>query len=59
MYVTDALSAIAENTSRLAGGHTMRGRYADMLNLNRGVEEERSADEIISSIRKKLGGECV
>ncbi len=52
IYVTDSLKAIAENTSKYAGGSYMRIRFADILNPK--PEETRTPEEIISGIKGKL-----
>lgn len=52
MYVTDALKAIAENTSRLAGGSYIKVRFADIIDPK--PEETRTAGEIIAGIKAKL-----
>ena len=58
IYVTDALKAISENTSR-NGGACMQIRFADMINSihEKAPAEEKTADAVISSIRSKLKGE--
>jgi hypothetical protein len=52
IYVSDALKYVTENTSRSHGGTTLSRRYIDIIDKT--PEDERTADEIISSIRKKL-----
>lgn len=51
IYVSDTLKMIAENTAR-AGGRYVTARYVDIIHPK--PEETRSADEIISHIKKKL-----
>lgn len=52
IYVTDSLKAIAENTSKYAGGSYMRVRFAEILNPK--PEETRTPEDIISGIKEKL-----
>lgn len=55
IYVTDALKAIAENTSKMYGGSSMKMRYADlMMDTKTEEESERTADDIINSIKNKI-----
>lgn len=54
IYVTDALKVVAENTAKFVGGASPKRRYADLF--MKPVQEERSADEIINSIKAKLEG---
>lgn len=51
-YVTDALKAIAENTSRIAGGTVMKSRYMDLIDPK--PEETRTGEEIVQHVSEKL-----
>lgn len=53
LYVTDALKAIAENTSNFAGGSKMQIRFADMLDGK--AHDERTAQEIADDVISKAG----
>ncbi len=53
MYVTDALSVIAENTSRYAGGSHMAVRWYDAINPH--TEEERTGAEIAADVIRRAG----
>lgn len=61
MYITDSLKSISEGIVRIAGGHAMGKRYIDVLNSikekasNPDGADEKTADEIISNIKNKLG----
>ena len=59
IYVTDALQAIAQNTSGLTSkGLYVKDRYLDIINPK--PEETRTPDEIIKHLTDKLqqiGGE--
>lgn len=55
VYVTDALMATVNNTSRYAGGTTIKDRYFDMVSPQK--EETRTAEEIIEHIRSGLRGD--
>lgn len=59
VYITDALKAISENTSRKDGGVCMQKRYADMINefYEKAPAEEKTAEGVIEKIRSKLKGE--
>lgn len=52
-YVTDALMYITQNTANMAGGKSIAKRYYELLNPD--PEETRTAQDIIDSIRSKLG----
>ena len=54
-YVTDALMAIAENTSRVAGGKTMNGRWYELYITTVDKEDTRSAEEIAEEFVNKYG----
>lgn len=57
MYVTDRLKCINDIAAGLFGGKTASHRFADILDhmsKNEEPEEERTAEEIISSISEKL-----
>ena len=54
IYITDVLRIIAENTAKQVGGSYIKARYDEIMNPPK--EDTRSADEIISGIRGKLGG---
>nr|DAI29740.1 MAG TPA: hypothetical protein [Caudoviricetes sp.] len=53
-YITDSLKIIAENIANIGGGKTMSARYTDIINPK--PVDDRTADEIISSIKNKLKG---
>lgn len=53
MYVTDALSVIAENTARYVGGSHMTMRWADAINPH--AEEERTGAEIAADVIRRAG----
>lgn len=53
-YVTDALMYITQNTANMAGGKAISKRYYEILNPE--PEETRTAEDIINSIKEKLGG---
>lgn len=58
VYCTDALKAVVRNTANLAGGETMRMRFADIISSK--PVDNRSSDEIIDDLKSKismLGGE--
>ena len=50
-YVTDALKAAAENTSRANGGIIMQRRFAELFE----PKERRSGEEIAEAVIKKCG----
>lgn len=52
-YVTDALMYISENTANQHGGKAISKRFYDLKNGE--PEETRTPDEIINSIKNKLG----
>ena len=56
IYVTDGLKCISDSVAGFIGGKSMSNRFADILNQMSNVqpEETRTADEIISSISKKM-----
>lgn len=54
-YITDGLKCISDSISGFFGGKTLSYRFADILNKASSKQEEtRTAEEIISSISKKL-----
>lgn len=53
LYVTDALKAIADNTSNFAGGCKMQNRYADIINGT--PRDYRTAQEIVDDFEKRGG----
>lgn len=53
LYITDALKAIAENTSNFAGGCKMQIRFADLLDGK--AHDERTAQEIADDVIKRAG----
>lgn len=59
MYITDALKAISENTSRKDGGACMQKRYVDIIDTlyQKAPAEEKTAEGVIEKIRSKLKGE--
>ena len=52
LYITDALKMIAENTAKQSGGSYITTRYADLIAP--GVEEKRTANEVIVDLKEKL-----
>lgn len=54
IYVTDALKLISENTARFGGGSQMSKRFYDIINPQ--TETPQTSTEVISRIRKKIGG---
>lgn len=52
-YITDALMYITENTANQHGGKAISKRFYDLKNGE--PEETRTPDEIINSIKNKLG----
>ena len=58
VYLTDALMAIANNTSALTNeGQKMSGRYFDIIDIKPKKKEE-TADEIILRLKGKING-CI
>ena len=53
IYVTDALKAMVENTSRFAGGTVIKTRYCDLVDRTPKKETE-SAEQIVDRIRNGL-----
>lgn len=53
VYVTDALKAIATNTSKAYGGVELNKRFIDVLEPH---IEKRTANDIINNIKRKLKG---
>ena len=51
VYITDALKAVVENTSKLAGGVTMRKRFSDLIN---DVPEEEGSEEKAEEIKNRM-----
>ena len=58
IYLTDALKMIVLNTSKQGCG-TITERYADLLHKmdTKTPEKQETEEEIISRLKKKLGGE--
>lgn len=54
IYVTDALKAIAYNSSHSEEAIELNNRYFDWINPPK--EETRTSKEVIDDIRKKLRG---
>lgn len=54
IYVSDTLRNISENTARFGGGGYIRARFADLIKVDSQPEDNRTSDEIIGGIRKKL-----
>ena len=52
-YITDALMYINENTAKANGGKVISKKFYDLKNDE--PEETRTPDEIINSIKNKLG----
>ena len=66
VYVTDALMAIAENTTHLAGhqgiidyGRVINQRWYDMINpsIKEEPEDHRSSEEIAADIWSRIRGQ--
>lgn len=55
-YVTSALKAIAENTSRAYGGYTMNHPYAEIMDAkyNPDDEPEETPEQVVHGIMDKL-----
>ena len=51
-YTADALKVIAENAAKSSGGSVLNRRYIDIITPR--VKKERTEEEIISGIRKKI-----
>jgi len=58
IYVTDRLKSINESLANAFGGQVAQMRYIELLEkvMNNEHQEERTAEEIISSISDKLEG---
>ena len=57
MYITDALKAIADNTSLMFGGVSMKMRYEDLIANTNGepkVEDTRTPEQVIDHIKSEL-----
>lgn len=56
-YMAKCAKAITENTARLCGGVHMTASYDEIIEPTRPetAADERTSDEIISSVREKLG----
>ena len=54
-YVTDALKALCENTSKKYGGEVLSKRYIDIIEPPKKTEsEDKDANEIILDFKEKL-----
>lgn len=59
VYVTDTLKNIAENTANVSAANGVSGKYSTKRYydvLHPAPEDNRSAEEIITSIKDKLNG---
>lgn len=54
IYVSECLRMTTENTANLSRGTYMKAKYADLIKPKQ--EETRTAEQIITSIKAKLGG---
>ena len=56
MYITDGLKCINDSVAGFLGGRSLSKRFADILKQmnSRQPEEDRTAEQIISSISEKL-----
>lgn len=56
MYITDGLKCINDSVAGFLGGKSLSKRFADILKQmnSRQLEEDRTAEQIISSISEKL-----
>ena len=56
VYVTDALKALCDNTSKMISGKavTMNMRYKDLIDNEPQKEDTRTAEEVINHITDKL-----
>lgn len=61
MYITDALRAIAENTSRMYGGRELKHRWVDLIENESSndessvdVEDNRSCEAIANDIWNRI-----
>lgn len=52
--MTDCLKTIAENTAKFGGGSIMKSRYYDLIQPQKQNAPEKTSEEIISDIRRKL-----
>ncbi len=52
IYVSDCLKATVSNTVTF-GGHNIEERFYDYISKNK-VNDERTADEVISDIKSKM-----
>lgn len=57
-YIADGIKCINDSVAGFFGGKSLSYRFVDMLDRMSGkqLDEDRTADEIISSISKKLEG---
>lgn len=56
IYVTDALKVLANNTATHERAYTMTRRYAEIIQPER-IEPSKTTADVVSGIRKKLGGD--
>lgn len=54
IYTTDCLKIIAENIAKIGGGSNMKSRYYDIIQPVRNDVSDKTADEIIKNMQKKL-----
>lgn len=54
IYYGECLRSISINTAKFVGGSFVEKKLSDILNPKK--EDERTAEEIIESIRKKING---
>ena len=56
MYITDGLKCINDSVAGFLGGRSLSKRFADIIKQmnSRQPEEDRTAEQIISSISEKL-----
>lgn len=53
--MTDTLQLIGENTAQAVKGRYFKQRYAEIIKPK--PQDNRTAEEIINSFKRKLGGE--
>jgi hypothetical protein len=55
-YVTNALQAIAENTSRFAGGYTFKHPYSEIMEARYDTtpKSEQTPEQVVNGIMERL-----
>ena len=54
IYITDCLRTIAENTAKFAGGSVLKSRYYDLIQPQKKTVPEKTSEEILADINRKL-----